>query len=162
MNESRCVLASFLLVSLFFGPLRADQAKGTEISRAESAGRSMELTTVGEVRLSTGHRAALRVYTAPDDVQGTLTYARFHSPADAKRQIADWLKLTNRTMSKERTKDERGRVTGDRIVAITRNTKSGKKEFLVIRRETVNCYLIESPTLAVALQVEELTKDVIP
>jgi hypothetical protein len=118
----------------------------------------LELTTVGEARLSTGRRGTFRIYTDPDGTMGTLTFGEFKTVSDAKQQISEWLKLSRKIASKEQERDESGRVIGDRIVAKAQNAKSGAKKFLIIRRDDTKCYLIESPSIRLAMQVEALTK----
>ena len=150
----RFIIASFL----FFGLLvtvpseSQDKAQTTNTSQ-----KDLELTTVGEAKLSTGRRGALRIYTAPDGTKGTMTYGQFKTVTDAQRQIQEWTKLLQKTVKNDQKKDKTGRVIEQRLEGITRSTRSGLREFVVIKRDSVNCYLIESPSQLVALQIEELT-----
>ena len=154
----RRVMTPLLLVSLCFATLRAYQNKDTEKSRTTSSDQDVELTTVGETKLSTGRRGTFRIYTARDGTKATLTYGQFQSVNDAQHQVLNWLKLAQRVQSKGQMKGESGQVTGDRIVATAKNVRTGGRKFLIIRRDSLNCYLIESQSLPVAMQVEELTK----
>jgi len=116
------------------------------------------MTIIGEMRLSTGRRGVFRIYTAADGTKGGLTFAEFRTVNDAQRQVSDWLKLTRKITSKEPEKDEIGRLIGDRIVAKSKSAKSGRREFMIIRRVDTKCFLIESQCWTVATQVEELTR----
>jgi hypothetical protein len=151
------------LLLLFLGicPLwsKAAQDQGARSHSDKSRNQDLELTTTGQVRLSAGRRGMLRIYTASDGAQGSVIFGRFTSPDDADQQIKEWLKLADRVTSTESKKDSQGRLIGQRNVAAVRDEKSGKDSFLIITRNNLECYLIRSLSMHVALQVEDMLRE---
>jgi hypothetical protein len=47
-------------------------------------------------------------------------------------------------------------LISDRILALADLPKADKKEFVIIRRDGLICYVIESTSLQVAMQIEGL------
>lgn len=85
-----------------------------------------------------------------------MLYTRFDRLQPAKMQIEDWLKATRSVTSRQRSQSIGGQLISDRIVALEDLPKSGSKEFVIIRRDGLNCYLIESTSLDVAIGIESL------
>jgi hypothetical protein len=151
-----------IFVLLFIGLLQGQENAFLDARPQETETKSelqLELTTIGDVFLVNTH-GGFRIYTAPDGSKGSVTYGRFHSVQDAERQIEEWLKAAHKSKisSKENLKDEHGQAIGKRIVSTTRVPKSDAKEFMIIRRYDLNCYLIFSQSWKVAMQLEDLTK----
>jgi len=157
VTGSRWIVPSFLLVGLFLDTANAYQGKSSEGLPAKSVGEPLELSTRGEVRLMGGRRGAFRIYTAPDGTQGWVTFGQFSTVNDAQRQVSEWSGHI-RVITRERKKDKGGRLTGDRILATPQASKSKAKGFLIIRRDDTRCYLIDSLSLTVALQLEKMTE----
>jgi hypothetical protein len=160
MTESRLTVALFCFICLFSAQPAGAQTEGTKKSGAtsqeEATRPDLKLTAIGNGTLPTGHWMAFRTYATPDGSNGRITYTRFDSLEDAKRQIGDWIKLVTKVTSQEHNTDEESQFLNDRIAAILEGEKVGKKEtlFLIIRRDGRNCYFIESLSLQVAIQVE--------
>jgi hypothetical protein len=159
VSGSRLIIALLLFVSLFSVSSEVAQDKGSEKTGAKSGDQSLELTRHGEVRLFDGRRGAFKSYAAPDGTEGSLVYGQFQSVPDADRQVQQWLKAAQKVTSREQKRDNKGLVIGVRIVAIAIDGKSGKKWFLIIRRDDVDCYLVQSLSLSVAMQVEDMIQD---
>jgi hypothetical protein len=125
----------------------------------KSGKQNVELFASGDEVMSTGRRGAFRVYSAPDGTKAEIHYTTFGSLRDAERQTEQWLKPVKKVIRKENEKDETGQVMGIRIVAMMRGGESGEKLFLIIRRDGLKCFFISSPSLTVAMQVEELIRE---
>ena len=143
-----------LVIGLFPVRLKAFQDTAHASSKTEVQESSLELTTQGQLTLSNGRRGAFRIYTSRDGIKGAVSYGHFASPQDAEHQFDDWIKLAKEVTSKQQTKDDKGHVISDRILATRQEPRSGGKEFLIIRRKRSACYFIQSLSLTVARQVE--------
>ena len=113
--------------------------------------QSLKMTKIGEGYMF-GRHAAFRSYETPDHTEALVWYGEFRSEEESK--LATELSLKeHRITSTEQVKDLNGRVIGDRIVAAP---KEEKKAFMVIRRNGPNYWIIQSISLAVAMQVDAL------
>ena len=109
------------------------------------------MTTIGNGDMF-GHRAGFRTYEAQNHTEALVWYTTFRTEQEAKRAIKQSLK-EHKVTGKERIKDLNGRVIGDRITGAPREQK---KAFMVIRRQGLNCWIIQSISLEVAMQVDGL------
>ncbi len=125
-------------------------------AHVNSAQTDLKLVTIGNGKTKSGHRTAFRIYEAPDGNKGQLVYTEFDSPKAAQQQIEEWIKTTRTVTSREQNQSKGGQLISDRILAVGDLPKSDKKEFVIIRRDDLKCYLIESVSLQVAMQVERL------
>jgi hypothetical protein len=141
-------------------PLRLDAApkKVSGNLVVDPSEQTLELTTTGQVRLFAGRRGILRVYTASDGTEGSVVYGRFGTLQDANHQIGEWLKLAKKVTKREKN-GTNGQIVAERIVATAQDAKSGRKGFMVIRRNNLDCYLIQSLSLPVAIQVESMIEN---
>jgi len=113
--------------------------------------QSLKMTTIGEGDMF-GRHAAFRTYETPDHTEALVWYGEFRSEQESK--LATKLSLKeHRITDKEHVKDLNGQVNGDRIVAAP---KDEKKAFMVIRTHGLNYWIIQSISLAVAMQVDGL------
>jgi len=113
--------------------------------------QSLKMTKIGEGYMF-GRHAAFRTYETPDHTEALVWYGEFRSEEESK--LATELSLKeHRITSTEQVKDLNGRVIGDRIVAAP---KEEKKAFMVIRKNGPNYWIIQSISLAVAMQVDAL------
>jgi hypothetical protein len=158
MAKSRFVVTFLCILFLFPVQLAAAQAQGQQESGAKRedniARQDLKLTAIGDGTLSSGHQMAFRVYEAPDGTKSQVVYAQFASLSEAQQLIEEWLKLTTKVTSREHNKNSGGQLISDRIVALGKVPTSRKEESVIIRRDGLNCYLIESLSLQVAMQVE--------
>lgn len=105
-----------------------------------------------------GRHAAFRTYETPDHTEAVVWYGEFRSEEESK--LATELSLKeHRITATEHIKDLNGHVIGDRIVAAP---KEGKKAFIVIRKHGPNYWIIQSISLAVAMQADELIEPPTP
>ena len=151
-----CVL--FLTATLLLVQARAAQDGPSDDAASRSPAEKLKLITIGEEFTRAGHRGSFRIYAAPDGTKAEIHYIHFRSAQDAERQTKEWLKLAHRVISKAQNKDESGHVIGTRFVAIGQKVESAERDHLIIRRSNLDCYLIQSISLPVAEQVEELIK----
>jgi hypothetical protein len=115
--------------------------------------QSLKMTKIGEGYMF-GRHAAFRSYETPDHTEALVWYGEFRSEEESK--LATELSLKeHRITGTEHVKDLNGRVIGDRIVAAP---KEEKKAFMVIRKNGLNYWIIQSISLAVAMQVDALTE----
>ena len=113
--------------------------------------QSLKMTKIGEGYMF-GRHAAFRSYETPDHTEALVWYGEFRSEEESK--LATELSLKeHRITGTEHVKDLNGRVIGDRIVAAP---KEEKKAFMVIRKNGLNYWIIQSISLAVAMQVDAL------
>jgi len=115
------------------------------------------MTTIGEGYMF-GRHAAFRTYETPDHTEALVWYGEFRSEEESK--LATELSLKeHRITDTEHIKDLNGHAIGDRIVAAP---KEEKKAFIVIRKHGRNYWIIQSISLAVAMQADELIKPPTP
>jgi hypothetical protein len=154
MVKPRRMIAFFWLMGMFCVWFVAAQ----DVAHEKSAPTDLELVTIGHGKTQSSHTTAFRIYAAPDGTKGQATYAEFDSLQAAQQQIEDWIKPTRRVTSREQNQRKGGQLIDDRILAVAVLPKSGKKEFVIIRRDGLKCYVIESVSLQVAMQVEGLVE----
>jgi hypothetical protein len=83
--------------------------------------------------------------------------AEFHSLVAAQQQIAEWIKGANEITCREQHQNSGDQRISDRIFAqAISKTDLKTKIFLIIRRDGLDCYLIESSSIQVAKQIEDL------
>jgi hypothetical protein len=88
-----------------------------------------------------------------------VSYASFETVQDANRQTQLWLKLADKTLLAASRKDSSGKLTETRTITQGRGTESGRKLFMIIKRNGMNCYFVRSSSLAVAMQIEDLIQN---
>jgi len=150
-----------LILSVFSVPVIAAQGQsdcGTTSVPNKTGQDDLKLLIHGDGKLDSGHDSVFRVYSAPDGTQARVIYAKFASVSDAERQTLDWLKQATKVTCRENDKNVDGQLVNERILATRRVAKSSGGEFMVIRRDDLICYLIESTSLKVAMQVESLIR----
>ena len=148
MAVKQLVMMLLLFVTLRDAPLFFAQTKPST-SHPTSGNQSLEMTTIGNGHLF-GHRAAFRTYETPDPTEALVWYGKFQSELEAMHAIEESLK-DHKLTGDEHIKDLNGRVIGDRIVA---TPKQEKKAFMVIRKQGLNYWIIQSISLPVAMQVD--------
>jgi hypothetical protein len=152
MLKLRHVVTTFCLMGLFCVWFLAAQ----DVAHEKSAPTDLKLVTMGHGKTRSGRSTPFRIYEAPDGTRGQVVYTEFDSLQAAQQQIEDWIKPTRTVTSREQNQSEGGQLISDRILAVGDLPKSDKKEFIIIRRDGLKCYLIESVSLQVARQVEGL------
>jgi hypothetical protein len=132
----------------------------TTPSTATNTASDLKMTRIGNGKLRSGHDFAFRIYEAPDGSSGEVTYATLPSVQDAQQQLEEWAKLAEKVTNRQHD-EKRGaklineRILGSRELIPKDPTKTPKAtEFLIIRRDGVNCYFIESLSLTTAMNVE--------
>jgi hypothetical protein len=159
LSKFRKSVALLLFAVLFLWQSKAAQNTTATKPDFPSPGQDIKMLTIGERIMSSGRHGAFRIYEASDGTRATVSYASFESPQAAKAQMRLWLRSAKKTIRWEEKKDQRGQVVGERALAVAKDAKSNKKLFLIIRRDTLNCYIIDSLSLPVAEQVEKLIGD---
>jgi len=136
--------------SLFFAQTRPS-------TNQPNGDQSLKMTKIGEGYMF-GHHAAFRTYETPDHIEALVWYGEFRSEEESK--LATELSLKEHKITgTEQVKDQNGHVIGDRIIAAP---KEGKKSFMVIRTHGPNYWIIQSISLAVAMQADGLIEPPIP
>jgi hypothetical protein len=148
-----------IALCLLHTSLLTAQVNGFENCGAKAEGNlvshALKLDTIGDLKLPGGHHGAFRIYEAADGTTARIAYVRLPSLKDATQLIQEWLKLATKVESREHDTKRGQLLINDRIVARRKVVKSSKGESMLIRRDALNCYLIESPSMQVALQVED-------
>ena len=120
-------------------------------TNVQAADRALTMTAIGNGRIF-GHKAGFRTYESQDHTTAVVWYTTFQRQQEAKDAIKQSLKEQKIT-SEELIKDLKGRVIGNRICATPQDQKKG---FLVIQTQGLNCWIIQSSSLAIATQVAGL------
>jgi hypothetical protein len=152
MLKPRKVVACFWLMGAFCLWFATAQ----DVAHGNPAQTDLKLVTVGHGKTRNGRRTPFRIYEAPDGTKGQVVYTEFDSLPAAQQQIEEWIKATRTVTSREQNQSKGSQLISDRILAVGDLPKSDKKEFVIIRRDGLKCYLIESVSLQVAMQVEGL------
>lgn len=114
----------------------------------------LEVVTTGHIKAKSGQLTIFRIYKAPDGTEGQVHYTKFKLLEGAEQQIEQWVRATHTVTSREHNLTKGSQLVSDRTLAIADIPKSDKKNFVIIRRDDLNCYFIESVSLQVALQIE--------
>jgi len=116
----------------------------------------LEVVRTGHFKAKGGPLTLYRLYKTPDGTEGQVHFTEFTSLEPAELQIEKWMKATRTVTSRERNQMKDGQLISDRISAVADLPKSDKnqKEFVIIRRDDLKCYFIESVSLQVAQQIE--------
>ena len=153
MLKTRHVVAALSLmglVSLWF-------ASAQDLILRPSPPTELKLVVIGHGKTKSGVLTASRLYEAPDGSRGQVSYIKFDSLQAAQEQIESWVKVTPKITSREQDQiNKKGQLVSDRVLGVQDLPGSDKKEFVIIRRDYLNCYLIESVSLQVATQIEDL------
>jgi hypothetical protein len=148
--KSRQAIPSLWLMGLFCVCFATAQ----DVAHVNST--DLEIVRMGHIKTKGGPLTLFRLYKAPDGTAGQVHFTEFDSPEPAELQIEKWVKATRTVTSREHNQTKGGQLISDRILAVADLPKSDTKEFVIIRRDYLKCYLIESVSLQVALQVESL------
>jgi hypothetical protein len=152
-------VALLLFITLSLSQCKA--AQNTSASKPTSPGfeNGLKMVTIGERIMSSGRHGAFRVYAASDGTTATVSYASFETLRAAVAQIRLWRKSAKKIIRSEKKKNQMGKIIGERVLAVANDAKTGKEMFLIIRRDSLTCYIIDSLSLPVAEQVEKLIGD---
>jgi hypothetical protein len=150
MLKARHIVASFSFVVLFPLWFAAAQEKPVETD--------LSLVTIGNGKTRSGVPTGFRVYEAPDGRRGQVLYVEFKLVQDAQLQVEEWVSATPSITSREHDQIKDRIKISDRILAVADLPKSGKKEFVIIRRDDLNYYLIDSESSQVATKIEDLIR----
>ena len=153
MLRLRRAVASLWLMGL----LCAWFASAQDLILRPSPPTELKLVQIGHGKTKSGVKTAFRVYEAPDGSRGKVFYVKYDSLQASQEEIEGWVKVTPKITSREQNQiNEKGQLISDRILGVQDLPEPDKKEFVIIRRDTLTCYLIESVSLQVAMQVEGL------
>lgn len=147
------IVIALLMLAALTGPTLVFAQAMLSTDSPPNGGQNLKMTSIGE-KLMFGRRAAFRTYETPDHTEALVWYGEFRSEEESKLATELLLKDHRRT-STEQVKDLNGDVVGERIVA---TPKEEKKAFVVIQKYGSNYWIIQSISLAVAVQVDELIK----
>jgi hypothetical protein len=126
-------------------------------SVADDAAQKLILLGIGNGKTSLGHDMSFRLYKSSDGTTGRVELARCGSLQAAQRQIEEWMKLATAIKGREHYDDETSHGFNDRILAEWKSSADqGATLVIIIRRDKLSCYHIESPSLEVAKQIEKL------
>jgi hypothetical protein len=149
----RRIVRFFWVTCLFCASLAVAQDKADPQVKQED----LKLLTIGHGKTLSGHAMGFRIYGAPDGTKGQTYYAEFDSVPAARQQIEEWANKSGRTVtSRERNLKKDGQLIDERVMAIAELPQSNGKEFVIVRRDGLSCYLIESASLQTALKIEGL------
>ena len=85
-----------------------------------------------------------------------MIYGRFGSREVAQQEVEEWIKVATTVTSEEQSQGKDGKLIGYRMVGSAEFPQSKEKDFLIIKREELDGYFIESESLQVALQIDGL------
>ena len=130
-----------------------------EVAHKKTAQKDLQLVTVGHGETRHGHATLIRTYAAGNGTEGLIIYTEFDSVQAAQQQIEEWVKAagTDGTVtSREKEQSVGGQLISDRTLFVGVLRQSNEKVFVIIRRDGLMCYWIESVSMQVATQVEGL------
>jgi hypothetical protein len=147
----RCEITLLMFLSLF--PVLS-RAQGDEPKQpaTRQGDRDLVVTRMCD-GLVLGRRASCRVYEASDGTQSLVWFGTFASEEQAKSAITQWTQPVKVTR-KDQAKDYKGEVIGERIVGSGQNAKTGETAYVVIRRDILKYWRIESKSLSDAMQLD--------
>ena len=147
----RCVTPLLMFLGLF--PV-SSSAQGHEIRlpAMRPGERDLVVTRICN-GLMLGRGASCRVYEASDGTQSVVWSGTFASDEQAKTAIKQWIQPIKVTR-KDQAKDRNGKVIGERIVGSGWNHKTDDTSYVVIRRDILNYWRIESKSLPDAMQLD--------
>ena len=146
----RYLIPPLLFLSLF--PV-SSSAQGNEPRQGE---RELVLKIMCD-GLMLGRRASCRVYEASDGTQSFVWFGTFASDEQAKSAIKQWIQPIQ-VSRKDQAKDHDGNVIGERIIGSGQDHKTGETAYVVIRRDILNYWRIESKSLPDAMQLDSSIK----
>jgi hypothetical protein len=121
------------------------------------AKQALTVVTLGDWITAHGHHQPFRVFSVSDGTTGRLSMAKFDSLEAAQQQVDEWIKAANEITCREQHQNSEDQRISDRILAqAISKTDSKTKIFSIIRRDSLNCYFIESSSIQVARQIENL------
>jgi hypothetical protein len=147
----RCLISLLMFLGLFSALSRA-QGHESKLS-ARVAGERELVVKIRCNGYMLGRMASCRVYEAPDGTQSFVWSGSFVSDEQAKSAIKLWIQPI-KVNRRDQAKDNNGNVIGERIVGSGRNHKTGETTYVVIRRDSLNYWRIESKSLPDAMQVD--------
>ena len=149
------MIPSLLFLSLFpvWSCAQGDEPRQSATRQGE---RELVLKTMCD-GLMLGRRASCRAYEASDGTQSFVWFGTFASDEQAKSAIKQWIQPIKVT-HKDEAKDHDGNVIGERIVGSGQNHKTGETAYVVIRRDILNYWRIESKSLPDAMQLDAWIK----
>jgi hypothetical protein len=122
----------------------------------DEAKKALTLKTIGHGKTADGHVFAFRDYSSDDGTMGRVIYTDFDSLQAAQRQIEEWIKTENIITGREQHEENSGQPISDRVLAEWKSpTEPVATVFVIIRRDSLNCYLITSSSMEVAKRIEQ-------
>jgi hypothetical protein len=127
------------------------------LTNQEEAKQALTVVTLGNLITMHGHNLPFRVYSASDGTTGKLIMAEFDSLEAAQQQIDEWIKIAGEITCREQNQNSSDQRISDLIMArAISKADSITKIFVIIRRDGLDCYLIQSSSIQVAMQIESL------
>jgi hypothetical protein len=145
--------AAVLAMACAFG---AWSAAAQETPHEAFVPTDLKVVIVGDGKTRSGHRTGFRIYEAPDGSRGRVTYGRFESPEVAQQEFEEWIKAAQTVTARDQKKSKDGELISDRITGVVESAKSKNTVFLIIKREGLDCYFIESESQQIARHVDGL------
>lgn len=152
-------VAMVLLMTSSLSNAQASANKAAQNTPIATVTGDLTLITVGNETMSSGRRGGFRIYKASDGTKAQVSYARFETVQDANRQTQLWLKVAGKTLFETDRQDSRGELTETRTITQGRDEESGRRSFMIIKRNGTNCYFVRSHSLAIAMQAEGLIQN---
>jgi hypothetical protein len=152
---SRYVISLLMFLGLFSALSRA-QGHESKLSASRADERELVVKTRCNGYML-GRMASCRVYEAPDGTQSFVWSGSFVSDEQAKSAIKQWIQPI-KVNRKDQAKDNNGNLIGERIIGSGQNHQTGETAYVVIRRDSLNYWRIESKSLPDAMQVDASIK----
>lgn len=142
------------VIFLLFFPAMSARAQGndTKLTPSKPGEPDLVLKATGNGRVS-GRMASFRIYEAPDGVQTSVWYGVFASDEQAESEINRWIQPF-KVMRWDQAKNRNGDVIGERVLGSVRNNRTGRMEYLLVRRDILSYWRIQSQSLADATQLD--------
>ena len=109
----------------------------------------------GNGKASDGTFLQLDSYETPNGTRVGVTRGEFTSPAAAERELRHWLKEARRVIEQRTNKDASGKPVGLRVIGIFPVVAPQGENKGILWTEGDKYFWVSSPSLELALQVEE-------
>lgn len=113
--------------------------------------QTLTMTRIGDGWMF-GRRAAFRTYESSNHTEALVWYCAFGSEDEARHAVRQSLKA-HKVTGRELIRNPNGRVIGYRIIAAP---KQRNKAFMIVQRQGLNCWFIQSVSMNVAMRLDTL------
>jgi hypothetical protein len=141
------------------GPaVQGDRKSGDQRNSGQDLHGRLHSVFSGNGKASDGTFLEMNSYETPSGTRVGITRGKFPSPAAAQREFRHWLKQARRVIEERTNKDPSGHSIGLRAIGIFPSVEPQGENSAVLWTDGDKYFWVSSPSLELALQVEEELK----